>query len=356
MVFAAGPLHAQVAASPKQSLKFTVATTTAAPAPAIGSNNFPVMRSPTTTQTSLPVAAPIYVAPQQPAQPQQDPNQQQQNASDMMKMMQSMLGNGGGGGQRDKSGEPDNQEGAPDDNTDWKNYSYPDGYKFNSGEKGAGNIGNGLCTENNSGRSQVKNGYCQMLSEILRDPSSCANHAMNRILDEAGSNGSGIGDLNHYCSDFSQLQDSNARSMVFMQVLSGLITKESGWNAHATEPSWSKNGHEMGGKGLFQIGVSDRGQDSDCSGINSSSIYDAKTNLKCGSCIALKNLAKDHTMGHGSGDSGARGLARYFGPFRDMQSNKRNDIARATNAYCQANVGGSGGHMAPVGGSATSNN
>jgi len=251
------------------------------------------------------------------------------------------------GGQRDESLEPENQPGSPTPSTVWTKYEYPDSHIFASGQKGAGNIGNGLCTQKNSDRTQVKNGYCQMLDEILNDPKSCAGRSMNLILREAGNAGFGVGDLHLYCGEYSQVQDKKQRTYVFLQVLSGLITKESGWNTNAQEPGWTKNGKLMGGKGLFQIGVSDKNKDPDCNALTDTAIFDPRTNLKCGSCIALRNLAMDATMGHGSGESGARGLGRYFGPFRDLQIAKRQDIARAVGSYCQANVRGLDVGLAP---------
>jgi hypothetical protein len=228
----------------------------------------------------------------------------------------------------------------PPQNADWSTYEYPDDYKFYYGDVGAGNIGNGLCTEKNKNRTQVTRGYCAMLSQILNDQGSCAHRAMEQILAEAGPSGNGIGDLPQYCSTFGQIGDKPAKTNVFLQVLSTLITQESGWNSHATEKQWYKNGQPMGGRGLFQIGVTDRSKDPDCYSINSESIYDPKTNMKCGACIALTYLAQDRTMGHGTGDYGARGMARYFGPLRDMQVRKRLAMAGAVNEYCVASTNG----------------
>ena len=224
----------------------------------------------------------------------------------------------------------------PDENTDWSKYEYPDDKVFGSGQRGAGNIGNGLCTSQNQNRTQVKNGYCRMLSDILRDPNSCANRAMNSII----AKGNSVAHLGEYCSTFPRMGSN--KSEVFVQFLAALITNESGWNAHATEKAWSKNGQTMQGRGLFQIGVNDRSKDPDCAGLTSDSIYDAKTNMRCGACIALKFIDQDNNMGDGTGDSGARGAARYFGPLRDMQANKRRAMASAVNNYCVASTGGGG--------------
>lgn len=232
--------------------------------------------------------------------------------------------------------------GGPGPNTDWSRYEYPDNYKFHYGGRGAGNIGNGLCTAANRNRTQVQNGHCQMLKDILGNPASCANREMNRIIDMAGPSGAGVTDLPRYCANWSSYP-RDKKLFFFQQLLAGLITQESGWNAGAIEPSWSKNGIEMQGKGLFQIAVRDRFQDIDCAGLDDSSILQPEPNMKCGACIALKYLAMDRAMGHGTGDLGARGMARYFGPMRDGQSHKRDAIANATNYWCASGGGADAG-------------
>lgn len=221
------------------------------------------------------------------------------------------------------------------ENTNWETYTYPDKHRFYYGGVGAGNIGDGLCSAKNKDKTQMRNGYCEMLSEVLNTPGTCANNKLQEIMAAAESNN--LGDFENYCSNYASLP-STAKPLVFQQILAGLIVKESGWRPDAREPAWTKsNGQAMGGMGLFQIGVRDQSHP-DCGAINQSSILDAETNIRCGACIALTNLAKDKTMGHGTGDSGARGMARYFGPFRDRQSKKREDIAASVNTWCRSSL------------------
>jgi hypothetical protein len=219
--------------------------------------------------------------------------------------------------------------------------------KYQYGGKGGGDIGDGLCTQANANRAQVKNGYCADLNQILNDPTSCAYRALQEITQEAASP-NGVKDLNKFCPNFASMQSGTQQTMVFEQILAGLITKESEWDAHGKERPWTNaSGAPMGGLGLFQIGVNDSAKGGDCAAINSTSIMDPKTNLRCGACIALVNLAHDHAMGSGVGDHGTIGMARYFGPFRDGQSAKRDSIASGVSKWCQSNGSGTSAPAAP---------
>ncbi|MBX3022847.1 MAG: hypothetical protein KF799_14325 [Bdellovibrionales bacterium] len=251
----------------------------------------------------------------------------------MMQQLQQMLSSMGDGSRGD----------SVPANTDWNKYEYPDNFKYYYGGKGVGNIGDGLCTAKNVERSQVKLEYCNALSEVLtnEDPMSCAARELNQIINKP------IGDLNKFCPTYSQLGTPFKKKMMYLQILASLITLESGWNARATEKGWYKNGKLMQGKGLFQIGTWDSSQDPDCVGIGSDAgIYDAKKNIRCGACIALKNLNKDSTIGHGSTDKdcqagGSCGMAAYFGPMRDGQSSKRATMQATVSNWCRNTTGSS---------------
>ena len=245
---------------------------------------------------------------------------------------------------------------APPPNTDWNNYSYPKDYKFDYGGTSVGDIGNGLCTYKNKDKAQVKNGHCAILADILTREDTCAGRAMKQILAIAQNpaNGSGIHELNDFCPTWGKMTDNTQRSLVFQQILATLIVQESGWNPRAQEKPWVReDGALMGGKGLFQIGVSDAKKGGDCAGINSTTILQAEANMKCGACIALGGIVEDRAMGHGTGDSGAKGMAQYFGPMRDKQRPKRNAMASAVAQYCRASTGdgGSAEDFTPITGS-----
>lgn len=220
-------------------------------------------------------------------------------------------------------------------NPKWDTYQYSDNFVFYYGGRGAGKIGNGLCTKENKdkGAPQAQDGgYCEVLRSVLTDGQSCASRHLQSIQNKP------IDGIKEYCPNFDQIHDSFQRNMVYLQILASLITAESGWKADAKEKAWLKgDGRSMGGKGLFQIDERDAGQDdgptSDCQDAKNN-VMDPKVNIKCGACIALKNLDKDSTIGKGTGDSGAVGMARYFGPFRDAQSSKSNAIKGAVGAWC----------------------
>jgi hypothetical protein len=234
-----------------------------------------------------------------------------------------------------------------DDGPQNKDGTYSDTQRYYYGGKGVGNIGNGLCTSKNANRSQMKLGYCEMLRKELNKEGSCAKRSLDAIMARAYPDGSGVSGLNAYCPNFSQLGDN--RREVFVQVLASLIVQESGWKTGAVEGEWYKNGHAMGGHGLFQIGVNDRGRYDGCKRINSTSIYNPEVNIECGSCIALQWIAADGKMGTGSSDGNSRGMARYFGPSRDGQAHKRTAMQNAVSEYCKGNLGASVGTEATKG-------
>jgi hypothetical protein len=264
-----------------------------------------------------------------PALQEQVQGQQQNQIQNLLSTMMSGLTTGGSA--------------PPPANTNWDTYSYPKDYKYGYGGQSAGDIGNGLCTAKNSDKAQVKNGYCAILADIITRPDTCAGRALDNIMFYAGGNGSGINELDDFCPTYGKLTSVAQKKLVFQQILATLIVQESGWNARAQEKPWTRaDGAQMGGKGLFQIGVSDRSKGGDCAGLNASNILTAEANIKCGACIALSGIAEDRTMGHGTGDSGARGMAQYFGPMRDKQRAKRNSMASAVAQYCRALTGDGG--------------
>lgn len=231
----------------------------------------------------------------------------------------------------------------PPANTNWDAFEYSDDHVFSYGGQGLKNIGNGLCVAKNKARSQATRGYCAMLADLLSNPNSCAGAYARKIISDPSS----IRGFERYCPTYGRMTSEADRLGMLQQVLSTLIVQESGWNPSAQEKPWVKNGQPMGGKGMFQIGVNDRQKSDkypDCRDINGSSIFDPQTNMKCGACIALREVWFDQAMGHGTGDTGARGMARYFGPLRDLQHAKRESMENAVKQYCTART--SGGSMA----------
>lgn len=222
---------------------------------------------------------------------------------------------------------------APNANGD---IEYGNTHRFRYGGVGAGNIGTGLCTTANANRTQVTSGFCKMLEKELNTEGTCANEKLKLITSRGR-----LGQSEHFCRGYDS-KSMDYKKLVIQRILEGLIVQESGWRPDAQEPNWFKNGNPMGGKGLFQFGVRDRVKPG-CGHINSSNILTPEANIKCGSCIALTFMAKDQTIGHGVGDRGTVGLARYFGPFRNGQSHKRDAIANSVRQWCASNDGASTG-------------
>lgn len=196
------------------------------------------------------------------------------------------------------------------------------------------NFENGLCVEKNRDRVQAsgKSNYCTMLKGILDDPKSCAHQEIANLTD-ASSSASGqapsIDGMGQFCANYSSLDSGTD---FYYQLLSVMVYTESRWSPKAT-------GDGGRSKGLLQISLTDAGSYSDCKNLTAKNIFDPYTNLKCGSCIAMKNLARDRSMGSGhAGTRSSKGLARYFGPFGDTSRVKRT-IASATNQFCEANGG-----------------
>ena len=233
---------------------------------------------------------------------------------------------------------------SPPPGTNFLQYEYPDNHTYASGTVGVGHVLNGLCSlqASKTPPTQVSDGDCQRLANALRTEGTCANRALKDIIAKAGSNGEGIGDLTSYCSTYAQMPN---KELVFTQVLALLILEESGWKRDAEEQPWVRSdGAQMGGRGLFQIGPNDatKSQFPDCADVTTSNIDDPDVNIKCGSCIALSTLDEDGTMGHGVSDKSSEGMARYFGPMRDGQKSKRNDIAATVNQWCKASTATAG--------------
>jgi hypothetical protein len=183
-------------------------------------------------------------------------------------------------------------------------------------------------------------GYCATLADLLSRPDSCAGYYARKIISDP----SHIRGFERFCPTFGRFRSESDKLGMIQQVLSTLIVQESGWNPSAQEKSWVRyDGKAMGGKGLFQIGIEDRNKSNqypDCRDINGTSIFDPRTNMKCGACIALREVYSDQAMGHGTNDSGARGMARYFGPLRDAQHAKRESMENAVKQYCDARTSG----------------
>ncbi len=130
--------------------------------------------------------------------------------------------------------------------------------------------------------------------------------------------------------------DREKFKLFFKQVVAALTIEESGWNDRGV--SW------MGARGLMQLSRdSVRGYarcDAGCARIAKTGQIAGNTqanmdNLTCGTSIALVWLAKDGTMGQGTGNKRSRGIARYFQPYRDIDKVKRERMKAKLANYCR---------------------
>ncbi len=182
----------------------------------------------------------------------------------------------------------------------------------------------GLCAEENKDHDQVKLGYCRTLTEALsRD--SCMVEKLSWLANQPTSP-----DMQNYCGNYDQLKrDPIKHALFWTQLLAALAVEESGWNSNIA-PGDNGSAH-----GIFQIGQADEGRyGCGCTGLR---LYDAHSNIRCGSWIAIKNLSRDYPETIASGsvrDRNAKGIARYFGPFNSHQNNKKDRIMQKTKNWC----------------------
>jgi hypothetical protein len=237
----------------------------------------------------------------------------------------------------------------------------------------------GLCTEaggntetnahtpnrNNGGVGQVwlTQGYCDAVRERIEKPIACngVDDAAQKIMNSSKV----MNEIKEFCPE-AEYTAGNPRefTMVFQQIIAALTIEESTWKDNDT--SW------MGAKGLMQLSKgSVRGYakcDNGCaemakSGKMGGTVQANMNNMTCGTAIAMVWVAKDETLGSGSGKR-SRGIARYFQPYREIDKVKRARMKEKVGNYCRTqlkkdtdpNGGGSGTpeRRLASGGSATS--
>jgi hypothetical protein len=243
-----------------------------------------------------PSAGAVMPAPQQPAQNQSPPNNNKQQPP--MPPMPS-----GAGGPPNARGGPNSPTGsktpqsapprsAPDDKSG-KDKTGPDKSKkpVNAAESGKPD---GLCTKDNDSQEQVKSGNCQKLSDVARDPSSCAYKKMTEIINNAA----GIRDVKSYCPDFATYGSESDKREVLRQLLAAAIQRDSKWKADG---------------GLFRLQPGDfGGSHADCPAGSSANSKQVAVNLKCGSCKIMSAVASAKSFGAaGRGSDIAASIKRY---------------------------------------------
>ena len=206
-----------------------------------------------------------------------------------------------------------------------------------SGAKGLKNPKSldGLCTVENKGQKWVGQGWCKTIGESLNK--GCSGQVTERIRSKVQSGQ--IKDFQQYCPNINEIAGDQFKfSEVLKQMMAALTIEESDWR-HSLKPNKYK------AEGLMQVSVGSvrnvKAYSCGCSGIKGSKdLQDPHKNLKCGTYIALHWLDKDNTVGGGSGNKGARGIARYFQPFRNIDKHKRQRIQNKISNYCKVSSGG----------------
>lgn len=151
-----------------------------------------------------------------------------------------------------------------------------------------------------------------------------------------------IGDMESFCPGWSTIKgDPEKRALMLMNMVAAIVKTESGWNNLS---------HGDGGKslGMLQLtAATDHKHGCHCTALtNENDTLDARKNLMCGTHMIVSFMAKDRTVGKGTGEHcggdaggcGAQGIARSFGPFRDGRK-ERADILRRTSQWCRESLG-----------------
>jgi len=193
---------------------------------------------------------------------------------------------------------------------------------------------NGLCTTHDNGQKWVQQGWCKTIRETLSQ--GCAQSKFNDVRQKAQSGR--FEGVQEYCPNIQELAgDQNHFASFLTNLVATLIIEESDWRERGATSS-------MGAKGLGQLSVGSARQAAykcGCNKLTAGTIEKGHENAGCTAYIALHWWSKDSTVGKGSGNKGARGAARYFQPFRDIDKNKRERMKKKMSNYCRQRQGGS---------------
>lgn len=162
---------------------------------------------------------------------------------------------------------------------------------------------------------------CQVITNIItRDPCTAP-------LADSLASGT-IEDMEEFCPGWNQLKGDREKRGRMLTALVAAIVK--------TESSWRPDTRGDGGnsRGLLQLTrATDQGKGCSCGRLQNE--FDIRQNLECGTHMIISYMARDRTVGRGTGERGARGIARSFGPFRDGRR-ERPDIIRRVSGYCRS--------------------
>lgn len=162
--------------------------------------------------------------------------------------------------------------------------------------------------------------YCDLIyNTIARD--SCTSAFTDKLA------AAPLEGIEEFCPQFNSFKaDKQKLALFLMNFVAAIVTQESSWNE-------KESGDGGKSKGLLQLTrASDQSKGCSCQKLNDE--FNPAENLACGTHMIIKYMAEDHVVGKGSGDSGARGIARSFGPFRDGRP-ERKKIAAKMVSWCQ---------------------
>jgi hypothetical protein len=144
--------------------------------------------------------------------------------------------------------------------------------------------------------------------------------------------------MESFCPGWSTVKgDPEKRALMLMNMVAAVVKTESGWNNLSI-------GDGGKSKGMLQLTAStDRKHGCHCTNLTNE--LDARQNLMCGTHMIVSFMAKDRTVGRGTGEHcggdaggcGAQGIARSFGPFRDGRK-ERADIQRRISQWCRESL------------------
>lgn len=136
-----------------------------------------------------------------------------------------------------------------------------------------------------------------------------------KALDEVGSEllKAEPKDAAAFCKNFKSVD----RKQFYIMLISGLARFESSFKPETTyiEDKKDAQGKAVTSRGLLQLSL-ESGNSYGCSLKKDQDLHDVETNLRCGVRILARWIPKDGVLRGGDSQSGWRGAARYWSPFR----------------------------------------
>jgi len=194
----------------------------------------------------------------------------------------------------------------------------------------------GLCTkpEGNDPQNWMKQGYCQAVEEKIREANSCLKVKGN-LVDTILGNQKALDSMKEFCPNVDFKANKDKFVLFFKQIVAALTIEESTWKDNITSSMGAKGLMQLSRKSVAGYAKCDKG----CAQIAKTGRIGGSreanmNNMTCGTTIALYWIAKDGTLGGGSGNKGSRGIARYFQPYRNIDKVKRERMKKKVANYC----------------------